>query len=123
MGRIWAATALVLLVAACGGDETAGVDAVDVTVAVPDGADFCSIFSGEYDEALGNAVPVTDEAFTERTAVIVVWAEALATLAPDEIADEAQDNLDYHRAQAAIESAAEFIPGSNAMHEWARSNC
>jgi len=123
MGRIWVAAVLALLVVACGGDEIADVGAAEITVAVPDGADFCSVFTGEYDAALGNAVPVTDEAFAERTAVIVVWAEVLVTFAPDEIAEEAQANLDYHRAQAAIESAAEFIPGSNAMHEWARSNC
>jgi hypothetical protein len=123
MGRMWIAAALVLLVAACSDSGTADVEAMDVTVAVPGDATFCSVFTGEYREALSSAVPVTDPAFAERTAEIVAWAEVLAALAPDEITDEARDNLGYHRAQAAIASAAEYIPGSNAMHEWANANC
>jgi hypothetical protein len=123
MSRMWVAAALVLLVAACSDSGTGDVEATDVTVAVPADATFCSVFTGEYREALSNAVPVTDPAFAERTAEIVAWAEVLAALAPDEITDEARDNLGYHRAQAATASAAEFIPGSNAMHEWANGNC
>jgi hypothetical protein len=106
---------LALFFAACGDD--------DISVAIPEGATFCSIFDGEYREALENAVPVGDDAFGEATSEIVAWAEVLADLAPAEIADEAQDNLRYHEAQAAVESAAEFIPGSNAMHAWANERC
>ena len=123
MIRTCAAVALALVVASCGGDGATSGDVADPTVEVADGADFCSVFGGEYAEALGNAVPITDEAFEETTALIVAWAEALAALAPEAIAEEAQDNLRYHRAQAAKVSAAEFVAGSNAMHEWARGNC
>jgi hypothetical protein len=123
MRRGWTAVALALLVAACGGGDPTGTDPVDDTVMLPETADFCSVFNGEYDEALRRAVPVGDPAFEERASAIVAWAEALATLAPEEIVDEARDNLSYHEALAAIESAAEFIPGSNAMHAWAVDNC
>lgn len=92
-------------------------------IEVPEDATFCSVFSGEYRTAVNDAVPITDDRFGERTAAIVAWAEVLVDLAPPELASEAADNLSYHQAQAAVESAAEFIPGSNAMHAWANSNC
>lgn len=89
----------------------------------PEGATFCSVFHDQYREALADAVPITDDAFSESTAEIVVWAEVLASLAPQEIAAEAADNVRYHRAQAEVSSASDFIPGSNAMHAWANENC
>lgn len=123
MRRVWVAAALAFLVGACSDAGAGDAEATNPTVEIPDDATFCSVFTGQYREALGNAVPVSDPAFVERTSEIVAWAQVLATLAPDEIADEAQDNLGYHRAQAAITSAADFIPGSNALHEWANGNC
>ncbi len=106
--------ALGLVAAACGGDDS-GVGSVDI----PEGATFCSVFEGQYRQAIDDAVPITDGRFDETIGEIVAWAEVLSDLAPAEIADEALDNLRYHEAQAQTASAAEFIPGSNAMHAWA----
>jgi hypothetical protein len=108
--------ALMLGVGAC-------ADSTAVTIEVPEGATFCSVFQGEYAEALGAAVPVTDEGFNEAATLIVAWAEVLADLAPGGVAADAADNVRYHRAQADLRSAAEFIPGSNAMHAWSAANC
>lgn len=108
-----------LALAGCAGDDRQTVGSVEV----PQGATFCSIFNGQYREALGNAVPITDEAFEETIGEIVAWADVLVPLAPEEIAEEASDNLRYHQAQAAVSSAAAFIPGSNAMHAWANEHC
>jgi len=111
---------LVLVVAvaisACGGGGSVAVD-------IPDDATFCSVFSGEYKAALSDAVPATDDGFGAASARINAWAEVLVSLAPDEIAVEAADNLSYHQAQADLLSAAAFIPGSNEMHAWANANC
>jgi hypothetical protein len=107
--------AALLVVTACGSDS--------IVIDVADDATFCSVFDGEYRSALNAAVPITDAAFAERTGEIVAWAEVLVDLAPAEIASEATDNLEYHRAQAAVESAADHIPGSNAMHQWGNENC
>ena len=107
-----------LVLASCGDD-----DVETAAVQVPDGATFCSVFDGDYSEALNDAVPITDEGFAESTARIVAWAEVLLALAPGEITAQAEDNLEYHQAQAAVKSAADFIPGSNEMHAWARDNC
>ena len=109
--------ALALLVGCSDSDGSGG------GIDVPDDATFCSVFSGEYRQALDDAVPVTDDAFSERIGAIVAWAEVLVRLAPEELAGEAADNLKYHQAQAAVRSAADFIPGSNAMHAWANVNC
>lgn len=107
-----------LFLAACGDDDTA-----TVSVEVPDGATFCSVFLDQYEAAVDDAVPITDDAFDERIARIVAWADVLRSLAPDEIAAQAEDNLRYHEAQAAVRSASDFIPGSNDMHAWAWDNC
>jgi hypothetical protein len=119
MSRKLAASVLIgaTLAVSCGGGQS------DTTIEMPAGATFCSVYAGEYQEALDSAVPVTDEGFAESSMLIAAWAEALVTLAPPEIAAQAQDNYRYHLAQAELKSAADFIPGSNAMHEWARSNC
>lgn len=119
MRRRLTASALICaaLAASCGDGRST------TTIEVPEGATFCSLYAGEYREALDAAVPVTDDGFTESSTLIAAWAEALAALAPPEIAGQAQDNYRYHLALAEIRSAADFIPGSNAMHEWARSNC
>lgn len=93
------------------------------SVAVPDGATFCSVFLGEYRDALADAVPITDDGFAARIGAIVGWAIVLDDLAPAEIADPATDNLNMHRAQQAVQSAADFIPGSNQMHAWANTDC
>ena len=111
---------VVLLVAtSCGGS---GAEPAP-TIAVAADATFCSIFEGEYQDALSAAVPASDDGFEASAQSIVAWAAALRDRAPAEISDLANDNLRYHEAQAAIKSASEFIPGSNAMHEWARANC
>jgi len=114
-----AVTLLMLLVLGACGDDDTSVASADV----PEGATFCSVFEGEYRTALAEAVPITDDAFGERIGVIVAWAEALVELAPAELADDAADNLSMHQAQEAVQSAAEFIPGSNEMHAWANTNC
>jgi hypothetical protein len=111
-------TALLLtasVLPACGDDAP--------VIAVPSDATFCSVFDGQYRDALAAAVPVTDSGFGESTALLVAWAEVLVDLAPGAIAAEAADNLEYHRAHAAVESASAFITGSNAMHQWANQNC
>ena len=107
-----------LVLTSCGDDDSA-----TVAVEVPDGATFCSVFLDQYKAALGNAVPITDDAFDDRIGQIVAWAEVLLDLAPDEMATQAEDNLEYHLAQAAVKSASDFIPGSNEMHAWANTNC
>ena len=106
-----------LVVAGCSAGDTT------ITIDVPEGATFCSVFDGAYSEALSHAVPITDDTFDEQIGEIVAWAGVLVDLAPAEISNEAGDNLKYHEAQAAVRSAADFIPGSNTMHAWARDNC
>jgi hypothetical protein len=101
---------------ACGGGDS-------VAVAIPDDATFCSVFLGEYTAALSDAAPATDDGFGAASGRITAWAEALVSLAPGEIGDQAKDNLLYHQAQAELRSAAEFIPGSIEMHAWANANC
>jgi ABC-type glycerol-3-phosphate transport system substrate-binding protein len=115
--RIRAALVVVAVLAACSGTGSSS----DVTA--PEGATFCSVFEGEYQTALSNAVPVTDDAFDERADELVVWAEILSELAPDDLAAEADDNVGYHRAQREGRSAADFVAGSNALHAYARANC
>lgn len=104
-----------LLAGGCGDDGTA--------IEVAEDATFCSVFAGQYRQALDAAVPITDEGFSTATDELAAWAQVLVDLAPSEIEAEAQDNLQMHLAQAEVESAAEFIPGSNAMHAWANTNC
>ena len=116
MTRLGSLVLVALAFSACG-------DAESVSVEVPDDATFCSVFFGEYEAALDDAVPITDDGFGGATARIVAWAEVLVSLAPAEIGAQADDNLRYHRAQAELRSAAEFIPGSNEMHAWADANC
>ena len=111
---------LVLLAALA---ATACAGAESVAVEIPDDATFCSVFLGEYTAALSDAVPVTDGGFDAASSRVAAWAEILASLAPAEIGDQANDNLRYHRAQAELRSAADFIPGSNEMHAWAAANC
>ncbi len=108
----------VLALTSCG-DDGAGTTSVEV----PDDATFCSVFLDQYQEALDDAVPITDDAFGETTALIAAWAEVLLSLAPAEIVGQAGDNLEYHEAQAAVRSASDFISGSNEMHAWAYTNC
>lgn len=103
----------------CGGGSESSPPSLDV----PEGATFCSVFDGEYATALAASVPVTDPTFQERAQATLAWSEILRDLAPPEIADQAEDNVSYHRAQAALRSAADFIPGSNDMHAWAHANC
>ncbi len=111
--------ALSVAAAACGGGDSSGPAAVTP----PPGATFCSVFTGEYADALADAVPITDDGFEASIGEIVAWAAVLTELAPAEISSQAADNLAMHRAQAAVKSAAEFIPGSNEMHAWANENC
>ncbi len=115
-----AVLALVAAAAACG---DSGADGEPVSVQAPADATFCSVFTGEYRAALGDAVPVTEDGFEASAQRIVAWAGVLDDLAPEEIAALARANLQYHQAQAAKRSAADFIPDSNAMHEWANGNC
>ncbi len=112
---------LFLAATACGGDDTDSEAAVSVEV--PDDATFCSVFSGQYRSALDAAVPATDAGFDDSSATITAWAEVLNNLAPTEIGDQAEANVGYHRAQQNKQSASDFVPGSNEMHEWADSNC
>ncbi len=111
---------LLMLMAACG-DAAGTAPATSITVSA--GATFCSVFTGEYQSALDDAVPVTDDGFQEAADRITAWAVVLLNLAPAEIASQAEDNHKYHEAQARKQSAADFIPGSNEMHDWARDNC
>lgn len=92
-------------------------------IEVPANATFCDIYSGEYRRALGEAVPITDDRFTERAEAIAAWAGVLLDLAPAEILEQATSNLRYHEAQLDRVSAAEHIEGSNEMHAWAQANC
>jgi len=108
----------VSVLTACGDDDQAVVD-----VQAPEGATFCSVYEGEYQTARDGAVPITESGFAEAGAEIVAWARVLASLAPAEITDLAAANLGYHEAQLAVQSASDFIPGSNDMHAWARANC
>ena len=114
-----AVVAVALLAGACGDDSS------DATAAVfaPEGATFCSVFLGEYRDAVESSVPGTDDGHEEAVANIAAWAEVLRDLAPAEIGDLAQDNLSMHEAQRDRVSAADFISGSNQMHAWAFSNC
>ncbi|NQV06338.1 hypothetical protein HQ535_07290 [bacterium] len=116
--RNWLMVVVVaLLLAGCGDGGT------ETSIEVRENATFCSVFDGGYSTALSEAVPITDDSFNDRIGHIVAWAGVLVDLAPDEIASEAGDNLKYHEAQAAVESATDFIPGSNAMHAWAHDSC
>lgn len=116
---LWLWAAILVVASGCGGGDSSPSVAVDI----PANATFCSVFTGEYRTALANAVPITDAGFEEQSATISAWARVLRDLAPTEIAELADDNLKYHEAQANVESAADFIPGSNEMHTWANANC
>ena len=117
MHRLIGIAALALVAGACSGAGDA------VVVSVPADATFCSVFDGEYRTALQAAVPITDPSFDERAGEIVAWAEVLADLAPEDVAEFATDNVAYHRAQAEKRTAAPFIAGSNALHEFANASC
>lgn len=98
----------------CGDDDAgSGVD-------IPESATFCSVFTGEWRDAI-NASPVADPTALERAAH---WSEVLAALAPDEIATEARDHARYARglAEGATPSEAQQA-GSRAFIEWAGDNC
>lgn len=117
MHRLIGIAVLALVAGACSGAGDA------VVVSVPADATFCSVFDGEYRTALQAAVPITDPSFDERAGEIVAWAEVLADLAPEDVAEFATDNVAYHRAQAEKRTAAPFIAGSNALHEFANASC
>ncbi len=122
-----AAVSGALLLGGCGDDESSSDASGDSGgsggVEIPEGATFCSVFDGEYAEALSNAVPATDDGFQDAADAITEWAMVLQQLAPADVADLAQANVDYHRAQANMESASDFIPQSNEFATWARGNC
>lgn len=113
--------AVSLLMTGCGDGDSSASESVSVDV--PTGSTFCSVFNGEYGNALSNAVPATESGFQESADTITTWARVLQDLAPTEIAALADDNTRYHEAQAQKKSASAFIPGSNEMHNWARGNC
>jgi hypothetical protein len=102
------------MVASCGGENDAG------GIDIPEGATFCSVFTGEWRDAL-TVSPVADPSAPER---VVYWSEVLAALAPDEIAAEAQHLTRYARdiAEGATPSEA-TLSGSDAFFEWADDNC
>lgn len=114
------AVVLALAATSCGGD---GDESTAPTINVADDATFCSVFLGDYQTALDAAVPASDSGFDDSAAAITAWSEALRDLAPADIEAEAEANVGYHRAQQNKQSASDFIPGSNDMHSWARSNC
>lgn len=103
-----------LLLGACGGG---GDDAGSVSV--PEGATFCSVFTGEYRDAL-MASPVADESAPSE---LLTWAEVLVALAPDEVADAARDNLRFIEAFTSGASPDEFSDGSYEFHEWGGAHC
>lgn len=111
---------VVLVAGACGDDSGR---APTVTAQVRAGAAFCSVYAIEYKGALNAAVPATHPGFDEAAQAIVAWANVLDDLALPEVVAQAKDNVRYHQAQADKVSAADFIPGSNAMHAWAAENC
>lgn len=107
--------ALGLATASCGG----GGDA-EGEVDIPAGATFCSVFTGEWRDAL-NTSPVADPDAPER---LVYWSEVLAALAPDEIAAEAEHNAQYARDLAGGAASSEATrAGSRALVEWAGEEC
>lgn len=108
-----AVAGVMLLTVACGGDDDAG------SVSVPEGATFCSVFTGEYRDAL-TASPVADESAASELAK---WAEVLVVLAPAEIAEAARDNLEFIKAFTSGDSPEEFADGSFEFNEWAGSTC
>ena len=113
--QLAAVVVLGLVVAACGGDDSEGV-----SVDIPEGATFCSVFNGEYRQALVTS-PVADPSAAER---LVSWAEVLAALAPAEIVSEANDNARYSRDIAdGVSPDDSVVAGSVAFHEWAGGNC
>lgn len=123
--RLCSVLIVVVSAAGCGGSDTPDTTSPTTgpALAVPENATFCSVFDDQYAAALAAAVPATDSAFEQQSELIVAWAEVLRDLASDEVALLAGDNVAYHQAQADLRSAADFIPGSNEMHAWARSNC
>jgi hypothetical protein len=102
-----------LMLGACGG----GADSD--SVAVPEGATFCSVFTGEYRDALMTS-PLADESAGPE---LLKWAEVLVELAPDEIADEAADNVRFIEAFTSGASPDEFADGSFEFNEWGGANC
>jgi len=117
MRRQAAAVVIVLglVVASCGGGDDAG-GGVDI----PEGATFCSVFTGEWSDAV-NASPVADPNAPERAAY---WSEVLAALAPDEIAVEAQHHARYVRDLAdGRTSLGATLTGSSAFIEFAGETC
>jgi hypothetical protein len=102
------------VVVSCGGDDARG------GVDIPEGATFCSVFTGEWRDAV-NASPVVDPDAPERAAH---RSEVLAALAPDEIAVEAQHHARYARDLAnGATSSGDTLTGSGAFIEWAGENC
>ena len=97
-----------------GGDDTE--DSVDI----PEGATFCSVYNGEYRQAL-NVSPVADPT---AAATVASWAEVLAALAPSEIASAAEDNAQYAKDVAGGVSPSDSVTsGSVAFHDWTEGNC
>jgi len=115
-----------LAIAGCGGDDDAGGDDASpsaITVEVPEGATFCSVFTDGYRPSIDAAVPFGDPEFTAAAGATLAWAHVLQDLAPAELAAQAEANVQYHLAQIEVRSASDFIPLSNELSEYGFENC
>ncbi|MEZ5376022.1 MAG: hypothetical protein R2733_05860 [Acidimicrobiales bacterium] len=102
---------------ACGG----GSD--EASVAVPEGATLCSVYTDSYEPILSAPTAFGEDGWEDEAKQLVDLAKQLEQLAPAEQADNATANVGYFQALADVKSASEFVPGSNDFNSYLRSSC
>lgn len=106
-------------VAACGDDD----DGAAGPASVPEGATLCGVANDDYFPILDSPTPFGEEGWEAEAAELVRLAQILEQLAPADQAANAADNVGYFEALAAVESASEFVPGSNEFTAYLRTTC
>jgi hypothetical protein len=121
-----------LATAACGGadDTTSTADPIvtesardETAVDVPEGATLCGVYTDEYQVLLDSPTPFGEDGWEDEAQELLRLAAVLEQLAPDEQAANAEANVGYFQALADVESASEFIEGSNAFNLFLIETC
>lgn len=112
-GAALAATTLT----ACGsGDD-------DEAIAVPEGADFCSVFNDEYLPIVRSPTAFGEDGFDEETDELIRLARILEQVSPEELSGAAAQNVGYYEAIGNTESVADFVDGNLELFTYGLDNC
>ena len=116
-----------LITGACGGSDESSSDSAGTDappgVEVPDGATLCGTYADEYKVILDGPTVFGEDGWDAEAQELVRLATILQQLAPADQAANAAANVGYFQALADVESAGEFVDGSNAFNFFLIEDC